>query len=150
MCIRDSAVLELVRFVRETGRTDCMMQSDGEPALVTVVEEAAKRLGVSVRRSPVESSQSQGSVERWHQTLAGQVRTLRSRLVENSGMQLKYDIPLSVWLMKHACLTLNRFLVHADNLASHERRWGKGHELLMCQFGECVNLRLRQNGGEEC
>ena len=51
-----------------------ILQSDQEDHLIALVSEVGGN--ITVRQSPTYSSQAQGSVERFHQTLMGQIRTL--------------------------------------------------------------------------
>ena len=62
----DYALNELQRFILEVGRSQGILQSDQEPAIKLLCRDAAIKLGVTSRLSPVYSKQSQGKVERWH------------------------------------------------------------------------------------
>ena len=61
-------------FIRECGRTNGIIQCDNEPTLKTVATRATAKIGnMTVRQTPAYSSNSRGSVERFHRTLFGQV-----------------------------------------------------------------------------
>ena len=92
-----------------------------------IVREVVKEIGgLTMRTAPMKSSQSQGSIERFHQTMFSQIRTMRSALASRLGMEIK-DIqitaPVMTWLVKHAVWLLNRYLVHDDGLSSYQRRF---------------------------
>ena len=77
------AIAELRRFVYEMGRASGILQSDQEPAIRAVLRSVIVDIGgLSMRSSPIYSSQSQGTVERFHSTLYAQVRALRMHVAE--------------------------------------------------------------------
>ena len=71
-----------------------MVKSDNEPALVKVVEEigrlraAVGGRGMVVENSPVQSSKSNGFIDRTIQSVQGMVRTWRSSLEAKWGVKL--------------------------------------------------------------
>ena len=82
----------LQSFLMDTGRAQAtlantVLQSDQEQFLINLLKATALRLGgnITVRQAPAYSSQSQGSVERLHRTLVGQIRTLRAQLQNRSA-----------------------------------------------------------------
>ena len=75
------AVHETVRFLLETGRSHCIIQTDNEPAIRALATAVCKELpNCSMRQTPAYSSESDGGVERWHQTLFAQFRTIKGTL----------------------------------------------------------------------
>ena len=77
MAVNRYGLTELKRFIYETGRTQAILQCDDENAIKAVRRAAIQDIGgLTGRLAPTGSSQSQGSVERWHQTLFSQVRAL--------------------------------------------------------------------------
>ena len=97
---------------------------------------------ITVRQSPAYSSQSQGSVERFHRTLMGQVRTLKAQVEHNYNIRLTSQHPIMPWLVRHSVYLLNRYAVHADGNTSFFRRWNKKHQSPLCEFGETVQYQL--------
>jgi len=80
----------LQQFLMECGRTHAVLsntvvQSDNEDFLIALLEATASAMGsnIAVRQSPAYTSQAQGSVERFHRTLMGQVRALKLQLENN-------------------------------------------------------------------
>ena len=68
-------------FIYEIGRPNSILQSDNEPYLKALLQSVANKIGsISVRYAPAYSSQSQGSIERLHRTLFGQVRILKEQI----------------------------------------------------------------------
>ena len=136
-------------FLMECGRVQCVLnntilQSDQEEYLMALLKAAATRTGgnISVRQSPTYTSQAQGSVERFHRTLMGQIRTLKSQLYNNYGIHLTAQHPLMPWLVRHTAYLLNRYAVHADGNTSYFRRWNREHKTPICEFGETVQYML--------
>ena len=135
----------LQQFLMECGRTHAVLnstviQSDNEGFLIAVLKATATAMGsnIPVRQSPAYTSQAQGSVERFHRTLMGQVRALKLQLENN------YDTPLTSKhpIMKHAAYLLNRYAIHAGGNISYYRRWNKEHKTPICDFGETVLYML--------
>ena len=136
-------------FLLKCGRVQAtlnstVLQSDQEDHLIALLKATAAKMGgnISVRQSPAYSSQSQGSVERFHRTLMGQVRTLKAQLEHNYNIRLTSQHPIMPWLVRHSVYLLNRYAVHADGNTSFFRRWNKKHQSPLCEFGETVQYQL--------
>ena len=132
-------------FLMETGRAQATLanttlQSDNEQFITNLLKTAALKMGgnMFVRQSPAYSSQSQGSIERFHRTLAGQIRTIRSQLQDNYDRTIKGQQPIMPWMVRHAAYLLNRYNVHSDGNTSFYRRWNKEHKAPLCIFGETI------------
>ena len=134
----------LQQFLMECGRTQAtlnntVIQSDQEDFLKALLKMTAAAVGnIAVREAPAYTSQAQGSVERFHRTLMGQIRTLKLRLENNYGIHLSTTHPIMPWLVKHAAYLLNRYSLHSDGNTSYYRRWNKEHKTPICEFGETV------------
>ena len=64
-----------------------------------------------MRTAPTSSKESQGPIERCHQTLHDQVRTIRLYLAANYkiyAVDLHTRHPLMAWVTRHAALMINR------------------------------------------
>ena len=136
-------------FLMECGRVQAVLsntvvQSDQEEHLISLLKATAAKLGnnITVRQSPAYSSQSQGSVERFHRTLMGQVRTMKAQLEANYDISITSQHPIMPWLVRHAVYLLNRYATHADGNTSFYRRWNKEHRTPLCEFGETVLYQL--------
>ena len=113
------AVTELKRFILETGRSFAFLQSDQEPSIKAVLQAVIKQLpGLTLRGAPTHSSASQGSVERYHQTLFSQIRTIKLQIETEYKIQMKLDSVLLPWMVRHSAWLLNGFLIHSDGLTS--------------------------------
>ena len=100
-------------------------------------------VNVKLRQSPAYSSESQGVVERYHQTLQGQIRTFCVQLKERVNLDIDSSSALLPWIVKHSAWTLSRFLVHSsDKLTSYARRWGQSYGSPICSFGESVYFKV--------
>ena len=139
----------LQQFLMECGRThailnNTVLQSDQEDFIISLLKMVATAMGsnIAVRQAPAYTSQAQGSVERFHRTLAGQVRALKLQLETNYGIKLNSKHPIMPWLVKHAAYLLNRYSIHSDGNTSYYRRWGKEHKTPICEFGETILYML--------
>ena len=136
-------------FLMECGRVQAVLnstilQSDQEDHLIALLQTAASKMGgnITVRQSPTYSSQAQGSVERFHRTLMGQIRTLRAQLQQNYDRTITSKHPIVPWMVRHTAYLLNRYATHADGNTSYFRRWNKDHRAPICEFGETVQYLL--------
>ena len=84
------------------------------------------------------SSQSQGSVERAHRTLFGQIRTLRAQIQKNYNRRINLQHPLVAWIVRRSAYILNRYAIHSGGHTSYFNRWQKNPTTPLCEFGETV------------
>ena len=136
-------------FLMECGRVQAILnstilQSDQEDHLIALLQTVASKMGgnITVRQSPTYTSQAQGSVERFHRTLMGQIRTLRAQLQQNYDRTITSKHPIVPWQVRHTAYLLNRYATHADGNTSYFRRWNKDHRAPICEFGETVQYLL--------
>ena len=129
----------LQAFILECGRAEGILQSDQEEYLMALLRARAKATGnMTVRFAPAYSSQSSGSIERFHRTLAGHIRTLRTQVQQNYNTRLPTTHPIMAWAVRHSAYLINRFLIRADGYTSYHKRWGRTHNAALCEFGETV------------
>ena len=122
----DYMVNNLQAFIFECGRTQGILQSDNEDTLNALLKATAAKVGtMSVRHSPSYSSNNQGSVERLHRTLLGQIRVVKAQVESNYSMTMSTKHCLLPWIVRHAAWTGNRYVIHSDGYTGFERRWGR-------------------------
>ena len=104
----------LQSFLWDCGRNTAILnstvlQSDQEDLLITILKATALAFGgnMQVRQKQAYSSQSQGSVERYHATLAAQIRTLRAQVEKNYNVIIGARHPITPWIVRHAAYLLN-------------------------------------------
>ena len=104
------------------GRTNAILQTDDETSIKALTKELARQIsGLTVRVAPTGSKESQGSVERYHQTLHAQIRTLRLALAANyhtNLVEIQSSHPILTWATRHAAWLLNRYLIHDEERAT--------------------------------
>ena len=67
----------------------------------------------------VPHNQSQGTVERSHKTLYGQVRAIKLGLAAHLGVHSDSTAArLMPWIVQHAVFTINRYLIRQDGKMS--------------------------------
>ena len=111
----------------------------------SLLKTTARTIGsnISVRQSPAYSSQSQGSIERFHGTLFNQVRTLNAQLKDNYKLNIiSINHPIMPWVRRHSAYLLNRYAIHNDGKTSYFRRWNKEHKTPLCEFGETIQYMV--------
>ena len=99
----DYMVNNLQAFISERGRTQGILQSDNEDTLTHFFLKAtAEKVGsMTVRHSPSYSSNSQGSVERLHRTLLGQIRIDKAQVESNYSITMSTKHCLLPWIGRH-------------------------------------------------
>ena len=126
-------------FIYEIGRPNSILQSDNEPYLKALLQSVANKIGsISVRHSPAYSSQSQGSIERLHRTLFGQVRILKEQIRQCYNISITMKHPITPWVIKHSAFLINTYLIHSDGHTSYFRRWKSDNKTPICEFGETI------------
>ena len=139
----------LQTFMFECGRAQATLspttlQTDQEDFILNLLKTVAQNLGanINVRQSPAYSSQSQGSIERYHRTLMGQVRTLLQQVTTSYNLTLSVQHPILPWIVRHAAWLLNRYAIHNDGQTSYQRRWQKDHKAPLCEIGETIQYMI--------
>ena len=132
----------VITFIKRQGFSQSTLQSDGEPALVKLVEEIGKQTSLPVRHSPAYSHQSQAYVEGWHRSLFAQFRALLFDFCHRYKLEpseVKMGGSFSQHMLRHAVWLLNRFQLHtSDQKTSFQRRWGVPFSNPVLPFGELV------------
>ena len=108
------------------------IKSQQDPKTVPVLT------AVDVTTTACGGSNSQGSVERLHRTLLGQIRVVKAQVESNYGMTMSTKHCLLPWVVRHAAWTVYRYVIHPDGYTSFERRWGRNYERAICEFGETL------------
>ena len=101
----------------------------------------AAATNIGLRQAPKYSSESQGSVERFHSTLWAMVRTLLLVVKTHYGLELRVTDDLVTWIVKHAVWLYNRYQVHSDGQTSYARRWGRNYSRPILSPFETVMFR---------
>ena len=126
-------------FIYEIGRPNSILQSDNEPYLKALLQSVANKIGsISVRHSPAYSSQGQGSIERLHRTLFGQVRILKEQIRQCYNISITMKHPMTPCVIKHSAFLINTYLIHSDGHTSHVRRWKSDNKTPICEFGKTI------------
>ena len=95
-----------------------------------------------VEYSPQGSHQSNGVVENAHYHLEGLLGTMRSDLVENTGVNVNVASLLAPWLVRHCAWSLTRFAIGADGQTGFKRQRGKDCVGETACFGEAICQRI--------
>ena len=140
----------LQSFLWDCGRNTAILnstilQSDQDNLLITILKATALAFGgnMQVRQKPAYSSQSQGSVERYHATLAAQSRRFRAQVEKNYNVIIGARHPITPWIVRNAAYLMNRYAVHSDGMTSYSRRWNKEHRTPLCEFSETVQYMIQ-------
>ena len=84
-------------FICECGRTQGILQNDNEDTLNALLKATAAKVGsMTVQHSPSYSSNGQGSIERLHRTLLGQMRVVKAQVESNYSMTIHKALSTTV------------------------------------------------------
>ena len=118
-----------------------VLQVDNEPAVRDLARRAkqARAKPMEVRSSPRYSHASNGAVERSHQSLQGQIRTLRYDLERRYADLQAVSSTITPWLVRRAAWTLNRYQPHGKTKAtSYELIKQHRYSSQVAPFGESI------------
>ena len=128
-------------------RNSTILQSDQEEHLIALLRATAAKMGgnTTVRQAPAYTSQAQGSVERFHRTLMGQIRTLKSQLQNNYDIRLTSKHPsLHGWRETQlTCSTGTPYTQMATQASSEDGAKNTKHHTasLVKQFFTCCQIQ---------
>jgi hypothetical protein len=137
---------KVMEFFAECGCTsgDVIVKSDQEAAIAYLVKDIVFERGdeqgcrTIVEESPVQSSGSNGVVERAVQTIEGQVRVLKLGLEEKIGAEIAAGSNVVAFMAEYAAYLVNRMEVGKDGKTAMERNKGKKATVMGVEFGEKV------------
>ena len=114
----DATVLvALNAWFQEAGLNgDIRLRMDGGPAIRAIEQAAAIRRAPAVtllETSPIGSSDSLGSCERFAETVAGITRTWRLAVEKNLEIEVNANSPIFSWLVRHVVFLYNKCQPHA-------------------------------------
>jgi hypothetical protein len=128
---------------------DIVIKTDQEPAIKFLVKDLVAERGSEpghktlVEESPVQSSGSNGVVERAVQTIEGQVRVLKLALEERLGQEVPASHCIVTFLADYAAYLVNRLEVGKDGKTAWERSRGKSASVMGVEFGEKVMFKKK-------
>ena len=145
----DAYAIEAIgKEIENSGFNRVIMKSDQEPAikalLLAVKNERGEEVNIKKRaelipeKSPVGESRANGEVERYVQTVQGQVRTLKMSLETRYQMKVEESHNVLPWLIMYAAMLINICRVGEDGKTAYERRRGKKFKRELPEFGESI------------
>ena len=143
---------KVVADLREMGRPDIILKTDGEPAIVAVQDEIqTRRSGRTIPRNPAAyNPESNGPCEKAVQDVTAQVRLLKIALEYRIKAKIDETKAIMQWAIEHAVFLVNRYAVGHDGMTPFERLTGRKWNRPIVEFGEIVlgklALRRRQQG----
>ena len=97
------AIKALKKFIAVNGFTKSVLQCEGHSGLLALQEQVGQEVSLPTQISPPYSHQSQGTVERFHKTLYGQVRAIRIGLADHLNVDADHlDAAFMPWIIQHA------------------------------------------------
>ena len=135
----DWTVMMIKSFIDDLGHSRVVMQSDQEPALMTLIANLrAKGLGIVPRNSPVGDSQANEMAERNVQPIEMQARTVKLAIEKRLGAKLPTSHALFAWLVSHSACLLNKYKMDEAGRTPYELWRERQFNGLMAEFGSKV------------
>ena len=109
-----------------------MIKCDQEQSMKRIAEllqERRRPRRTIVEYSPEGNHQRNGVVENAHIHLEGLLRTMRSDLMEKTGVNVNVKSLLALWLVRHCAWSLTRFAIGADGHNVAKTMLAKRHAL---------------------
>ena len=104
-------------------------QEQSVKRIAELLQERRRPRRTIVEYSPKGSHQSNGVVDNAHFHLEGLLRTMRSDLMEKTGVNVNVKSLLAPWLVRHCAWSLTRFALGADGQTASKRKrrcWRNG------------------------
>ena len=122
------------------GSQTITLKCDNEPAILTLAQEI-RRLRrensiIILEHSEEGEKQSNHLAEGSVNIVRGLIRTLKSSTKSNLRTEIGPSHPLIAWIMEHAALLKNMYMVGADGRIPTERLRGRGDQRPVCELGE--------------
>ena len=137
-----NAISVLLQWLLEAGLTGLIrLRTDGEPCIQAVAAEVAARRSLAetlVEVTPRSSSSSLGACERFSETIAGLVRTLRFALEKRWGSTVAAIDPVFPFLVQYATFVYNRCHVRAGGSTPFEQVQRRPYTSALLPFGTAV------------
>ena len=136
------AIRAVLQFFLEADLTSALrLRTDQEPSVQALAQAVApRRTGMTVvELTPVRSSSSLGSAERFIQSVAGLVRTLKLALQRKFGRAILADSCWFPLLVRHAAWLLNRYQVRqVTHQTAFQMIQKRGYHNEVFEFGDCL------------
>ena len=122
-----------------------MIKCDQEESMKRIAEllqERRRPRRTIIEYSPKGSDQSNGVVQNAHYHLEGLLRTMRSDLMEKTGVNVNVKSLLAPWLVRRCAWSLTRFAMGAGGQTAFKRQRGKDYVGETACFGEAICYRI--------
>ena len=151
------SVDKCVSFINEMGDRNCdiIIKSDQEPAaksllravvdkkLLECVDMERPEGKTVIEESPVQSSASNGIVERAIQEIEGRIRAIYLQLESRIGRDISAKERIIAFIPEYAAYLTNRLHKWSDGKTAYERTRGKKPTVLGIEFGEKLLYLLK-------
>ena len=113
------AIRVLKQFIAINGFTKSVIQCDDHSNFINFQEPIGRKLPLLTQVSPPSCHQNQNTIERFHETLYGQVRSTRIGLADHLGIRSnQVDGSFPPWFIQRAAYQINRYLIRSDGKTS--------------------------------
>ena len=143
----DWIVKKMCEEIDNMGHTEVVIKTDGEPALVAVMEAVrAKRLHPTrLEHPPAYDPQSNGAIEKAVDDAMGQTRAVKIALEQRLKAKVESDWKVLRWAAPHAANLINRCQVGHDGKTPFRGLKGKESQRKLVEFCEQVLAKPKRS-----
>ena len=144
----DSWIVEkLIEDLATLGHSKLFVKTDGEPALVKVMEaiQAGRDHPTLPKHPPAYDPQANGVVEKAVDDVMAQLRALKIGLERRLKRKILSTEPILQWMIEHASMLINRCQKGHDGKTPERRLKGKETDQSFIEMGEQVMAKPRRS-----
>jgi len=138
---------QLVRDIDSLGYADIIIKTDGEPALVKVMEAIQKKRKHQTipQHPPAYDPQSNGAIEKAVDDFMCQMRCLKIGLERRLKVKIESEAKILEWLVEHSHMIIGKCQVGHDGKTPQMRLMGKRSQEKFIEIGEQVLAKPKRN-----
>ena len=139
-------VQKIEASIDEVGDAKIKIKSDGEPALVQVMEAVKRKREhpTLLENPPAHDPQSNGVAERAVREVKAQIRCILLGLEAQIAEKIDTKLAIIDWILAHAPELINRFLVGRDGKTAWQRVHNRVFNRKTFEFGEQVIVKPKR------
>ena len=136
----------LIDDIDDLEYTELLLKTDGEPALVQVVNEVKRQRQhkTNLKHPPAYDQVSNGAFENAIDQFTCQFKAINKGLERRIGKIVERNWPVLTWIAEHAAIMLIRYQVGQHGRSTYRRTIGKDCVENVVEFGEQVNVKPKR------
>jgi len=132
------SVTASVMFLNKFGYNEIILLTDPEPSIVALGEAIKRKreFPTELRRTPKESHESLGHVERRVDVINGASKAIKLQLDDRVGAKFSSSNEIVAWIQRHASWVISRYMPYQKGDTTFFRRTGKPYTGKTVELGK--------------